>query len=91
MGFSPVMLGSLNYDVERIRFVGKDKVVGVFVELSRPEGALRRRLMGSGGVYPKHAEFADRASRFGVDALTSMVKRLGFLAQTKTYLHWKKA
>jgi ABC-type ATPase with predicted acetyltransferase domain len=89
-GFSPAMLGSQNYDEEKIRFIGKDKVVEVLMELSRHEGALRRRLMGSGGVYPTHEEFVDRVSGFDVERLALMVKRLSFLAQTKTYLHWKR-
>jgi hypothetical protein len=47
--------------------------------------------MGSGGVYPKHEKLVDRVNGFDADELTPMMRKLSFLAQTKTHLHGRQA
>jgi len=45
------MLGSTNYSVQKIRLTGKDKVRKILEELSRKEGASRKRIMSSHRVF----------------------------------------
>ena len=89
LGFNPIMLGSINYNVQKIRLVGRDKVRKILEELSRKEGALRKRLMSSHRVYPKHEEFVEKMRRVDEKGLAAILKRINFLAQTKVYLFWK--
>jgi len=90
VGFNPIMLGSLNYNVQKISLTGKDKIIKVLEELSRKEGALRKRLMSSHTVYPKHEEFMEKISKLNGKNLAATLKRINFLAQTKVYLFWTK-
>jgi len=90
LGFNPVMLGDVNYNEREIRFLGKDKVADVLAEVSRKDGALRRRLLCLRNVYPSHEEFLQKLEKLDEKGLAEVLKRLGFLAQTKTYLFWKR-
>jgi ABC-type lipoprotein export system ATPase subunit len=90
-GFNPVMLGSVNYNRAKIRKVGKQKIVEVLIELSRKEGALRKRLLSFHKVYAKHQEFVQKIARYDEELLARVLKRVNFLAQTKVYLFWKKS
>jgi len=89
LGFNPVMLGSASYNERKIGFAGKDRVVKPLEQLSRREGALRKRLVSSRRVYPKHEEFVERVRRVDEKGLAAVLKRLSFLAQTKVYLFWE--
>jgi ABC-type lipoprotein export system ATPase subunit len=91
LGFNPTMLGSSNYDTLKIRLVGRDKVVQILEELSKHEGASRKRLMSSSIVYPKHEEFVEKIDRLDNEGVAQMLKRLDFLAQTKVYLFYENA
>jgi tRNA A37 methylthiotransferase MiaB len=88
-GFNPVMLGSINYNVQKIRLAGKDRVRKILEELSRKGGVLRKRLMSLHRVYPKHEEFVEKMRRVDEKGLAAILKRINFLAQTKVYLFWK--
>jgi hypothetical protein len=46
--------------------------------------------MASGGAYPTHREFVKKIRGFSDEGLAKALKTLGFLAQTKVYLFWKK-
>jgi hypothetical protein len=89
LGFNPVMLGSINYNVQKIRLAGKDRVRKILEELSRKGGVLRKRLMSLHRVYPKHEEFVEKMSTVNEKGLAAILKRINFLAQTKIYLFWK--
>jgi ABC-type lipoprotein export system ATPase subunit/GNAT superfamily N-acetyltransferase len=91
LGFNPVMLGSPNYNTQKIRLVGKDKVARILEELSKHEGALRKRLMSSRRVYPKHEEFMEKIGGLRDEDVAQTLKRLEFLAQTKVYLFCETA
>jgi ABC-type lipoprotein export system ATPase subunit/GNAT superfamily N-acetyltransferase len=89
VGFNPVMLGSINYNTQKIREVGREKVESVLIELCRKEGALRKRLLSFHRVYPKQAEAEAKVKAASTELLAKIIKRLNFLAQTKVYLFWK--
>jgi ABC-type lipoprotein export system ATPase subunit len=89
LGLNPIMLGSINYSKHRIEIVGRNKITKLLIELSRKEGALRKRLLASPKVYPKHEEFLQKINRLDESRLALMLKRLNFLAQTKVYLFWR--
>jgi len=91
LGFNPVMLGSPNYNMQKIMTVGKDKVFQILEELSRKESVLRKRLISSNKVYPTHQEFTQKMGRLDEKGLAAALKRLSFLAQTKVYLFWKRS
>jgi ABC-type ATPase with predicted acetyltransferase domain len=91
LGFNPLMLGSPSYNTQKIRLVGKHRVVRILEELSKHEGALRKRLMSSRKVYPKHEEFTKKIDRLDDEDIAQMLKRLDFLAQTKVYLFYETA
>jgi hypothetical protein len=73
-----------------VRRVGKAKIVKILEKLSKREGSVRKRLMASGGAYPSHGEFVKKIRGFSEEGLAKALKTLGFLAQTKVYLFWKK-
>jgi len=89
LGFNPVMLGSVNQNLQKIRQVEKSEIVKVLEELSRKEGVLRRRLVSSRAVYPSHEEFVERVEGLDERGMANLLKRLAFLAQTKVYLFWE--
>jgi len=51
----------------------------------------RRRLLALSSVYPSREEFLEKVGRASVEDLAVVLKRMAFLAQTKTYLFWRKS
>ena len=90
LGFTPTMLGSVNYNMEKIREIGKEEITAILVELSKKEGAVRKRLSSSSKAYPRHEGFMRKISQFNEERLAKALKKLSFLAQTKVYLFWKR-
>jgi GNAT superfamily N-acetyltransferase len=91
LGFNPSMLGSVNENRKLIKNVERGKVIGILKELSRKEGMLRKRLLALSSVYPINEEFLEKMNRASSEDLAVILKRLAFLAQTKTYLFWRKS
>jgi len=91
LGFNSAMLGSVNENRRLIEQVGREKIMGVLEGLSEKDGALRKRLLALSSVYPSHEEFLEKLNRASVGDLAVILKRLAFLAQTKTYLFWRKS
>jgi len=91
LGFNSTMLGSVNENQKLVKQVGRDKVAGILEELSEKEGALRKRLLALSSVYPSHEEFLEKLKRASGGDLAVVLKRLAFLAQTKTYLFWRNS
>jgi ABC-type lipoprotein export system ATPase subunit/GNAT superfamily N-acetyltransferase len=90
LGFDLLMLGSVEVNRLVLERVGRDEVVWVLEELSRREGVVRKRLLALGAVYPSHGEFLEKLGRMGIGDLAVVLKRLGFLVQSKVYLFWEK-
>jgi GNAT superfamily N-acetyltransferase len=91
LGFNSAMLGSVNENRKLIEHVGRGKIAGILEELSVKDGVLRKRLLALSSVYPSHEEFLEKLNRASVEDLAVILKRLAFLAQTKTYLFWRKS
>ena len=91
LGFNSAMLGSVNENRRLIEHVGREKIMGVLEGLSEKDGVLRKRLLALSSVYPSHGEFLEKLNRASVEDLAVVLKRLAFLAQTKTYLFWRKS
>jgi ABC-type lipoprotein export system ATPase subunit/GNAT superfamily N-acetyltransferase len=91
LGFNSTLLGSVNENRRLIRRVGRGKVAGVLEELSEKDGAVRKRLLALSSVYPSHGEFLEKLKRASCGDLAVILKRLAFLAQTKTYLFWRNS
>jgi ABC-type lipoprotein export system ATPase subunit/GNAT superfamily N-acetyltransferase len=89
LSFNPIMLGSVNYNVQKIKEVGRQKIELVLIEFCRKEGALRKRLLSFHQVYPRQAEAESKIKSASTELLAKILKRLNFLAQTKVYLFWK--
>lgn len=89
LGFNPIMLSSVNYNINKIREVGRRKIESILIEFCRKEGALRKRLLSFHRVYPKQAEAEAKIKSASIELLAKIIKRLNFLAQTKVYLFWK--
>jgi ABC-type lipoprotein export system ATPase subunit len=90
LGFKPEMLSSQKHNLEKIRKVNRRKIVEILIELSRKGAIPRKRVLPSSQAYPSHEEFADKAKKLGDEELATALRKLGFLAQTKIYLFWKK-
>jgi GNAT superfamily N-acetyltransferase len=90
LGFHCALLPNKDYCRETILRVGRKPVLDVLCELSRKGGVPRKRLITLQGTYPKHEAFMEKIADLDVDELAPMLKRLSFLAQTKTYLFWRK-
>jgi ABC-type phosphate/phosphonate transport system ATPase subunit/GNAT superfamily N-acetyltransferase len=90
LGFNPAMLGSVEQNLLEIKCVGKAKIIKILERLSKREGSVRKRIMASGRAYPSHVEFMQKIRGFSEEGLAKALKTLGFLAQTKVYLFWKK-
>ena len=91
LGFDPLMLGGISQNRRIIGHVERGKVVSILEELSEKEGVLRKRLLSLSAVYPTHEEFLEKMNRASSGDLAVILKRLAFLAQTKTYLFWRKS
>jgi GNAT superfamily N-acetyltransferase len=91
LGFNPSMLDSVNENRKLIKNVEGGKVTGILEELSGKEGMLRKRLLALSSVYPTHEEFLEKMNRVSGEDLAVILKRLAFLAQTKTYLFWRNS
>jgi ABC-type transport system involved in cytochrome c biogenesis ATPase subunit len=91
LGFDLGMLGSVEVNRRVVERVGRDEVVRILEELSKKEGVVRKRLLALGAVYPSHGEFLEKLDRMGCGDLAVVLKRLGFLAQSKVYLFWRKS
>jgi ABC-type lipoprotein export system ATPase subunit len=89
LGFNIVMLGSLNYNVKKIKEVGKEEIISILTELSRREGGWRKRLLSFHKVYPHHHECIEKMMTLDEEGLAKVLKRLSFLVQTKIYLFWR--
>jgi ABC-type lipoprotein export system ATPase subunit/GNAT superfamily N-acetyltransferase len=89
LGFNPVMFGSVNYNTQKIKEVGREKVEEILIKFCKKEGALRKRLLSFHRVYPKQAHAEAKIKAASIDILAKTIKRLNFLAQTKVYLFWK--
>jgi ABC-type lipoprotein export system ATPase subunit/GNAT superfamily N-acetyltransferase len=90
IGFNPVMLGSVSYNMKKINEVGRNKIESILIEFCRKEGSLRKRLLSFHHVYPKQSEAEAKIKAASTELLARMIKRLNFLAQTKVYLFWKR-
>jgi ABC-type lipoprotein export system ATPase subunit/GNAT superfamily N-acetyltransferase len=91
LGFDPLMLGGIDQNQRMIGHVERGKVVSILEELSEKEGMVRKRLLALSAVYPSHEEFLEKMNRASSGDLAVVLKRLAFLAQTKTYLFWRSS
>lgn len=89
LGFNPALLGSISYTMQKLKEIGKAKVKELLKELSKKDGISRKRLACLSQPYPKHEDFIKKLENINAKGLAKMLKRLGFLAQTKIYLFWK--
>ena len=90
LGLDMSLLSGLSYGERVVSEVGREPILGVLEELSLKDGGVRRRLVGSRNIYPKHGEFMAKLVELDVAGLAKALKRLSFLAQTKAYLFWSK-
>jgi hypothetical protein len=51
---------------------------------------LRKGIIGCSKVFPRHDEFTTRMKSLDDTGLAEVLKRVGFMAQKKVYLFWKK-
>jgi GNAT superfamily N-acetyltransferase len=89
LGFNPTMLGSTTYNTNKIKEIGKGKVIKVLEELSEKGAVPRKRLLNFKKAFPKHKEFMEKIEKADEAEIAKTMKRLSFLAQTKVYLFWK--
>ncbi|MFB3887970.1 MAG: GNAT family N-acetyltransferase [Candidatus Bathyarchaeia archaeon] len=90
LGFEPALLGCVGYVENLLQRVGCREVVGLLLELSRKDAAVRKRLLSLPCIYPRHEEFAQKLAQLDSAGLAEALKRLSFMAQSKVYLFWKK-
>ena len=89
LGFNPIMLGSTSQNLNKIKLAKKDEIIKILEELSKKEGSVRKRLMSTNKVYPKHEQFTKKIRTLDEKDLATALKKLAFLAQTKVYLFWQ--
>ena len=90
LGFDASLLSGLSYGERVVSEVGRELILDVLEELSLKDGGVRRRLVGSRNIYPKHGEFVAKLVELNVAGLAKALKRLSFMAQSKVYLFWRK-
>jgi GNAT superfamily N-acetyltransferase len=89
LGFDSALLANPSYCRERIACAGKEAVLDVLEELSRKGGIARKALIALPTTYPTHEAFITKLTKLNEDNLTTVLRKLSFLNQTKTYLFWK--
>ncbi|PMB75180.1 MAG: hypothetical protein C0193_01680, partial [Candidatus Bathyarchaeota archaeon] len=89
LGFNPTMLGSTNYNIDKIKAIGKSEVIKILEEISEKGEVPRKRLLNFKKIFPTHKEFMEKIEKADEAEIASTLKRLSFLAQTKVYLFWK--
>ncbi len=90
LGLTPNMLQNQKYNVEKIREVGKEKILKIIIELSKKGAVPRKRLLSTKHAYPSHTEFKKKIKTLEEEDLALILKKLCFLAQTKIYLFWQR-
>jgi metal-dependent hydrolase (beta-lactamase superfamily II) len=90
LGIDTALLAGTQYAKHAITKIGHTAILNIFEELSKHNGAVRRRLAGLHSVYPKHQEFMTKAATLDVQGLAKALKQLSFLSQSKVYLFWRK-
>jgi GNAT superfamily N-acetyltransferase len=88
LGFDAALLSSESHNQQRLNQIGTQPVLEVLQELSRLNGAVRKRIANLTNVYPKHEEFVNKIGSLDAGGLAKVLKRLSFAAQTKVYLFW---
>jgi hypothetical protein len=91
LGFNVSMLDCVSENRRLIENVGRGKVLSVLEELSGKDGVVRKRLLALSSVYPSREEFLEKLKCASCEDLAVVLKRLAFLAQTKTYLFWRNS
>jgi ABC-type ATPase with predicted acetyltransferase domain len=89
LGFNPIMLGSISYNLSKIKPIQKTKITKILEELSKKQGSTRKQLMPTNTVYPTHQQFTKKIETLNETGLATALKKLAFLAQTKVYLFWQ--
>jgi len=90
LGIDTALLAGTQYTEHIITKIGHTNILKILEELSKHDGAVRRRLAGIHNVYPKHEEFTAKAATLDTQGLAKALKQLSFLAQSKVYLFWRK-
>jgi ABC-type ATPase with predicted acetyltransferase domain len=90
LGIDTTLLAGTQYAKHAITKIGRTAILDIFEELSKHNGAVRRRLAGLHNVYPKHQEFMTKAATLDIQGLAKALKQLSFLSQSKVYLFWRK-
>jgi hypothetical protein len=90
LGFNPELLTNNDYSQEKITITNKPNIVNILTELSRKGKTARKALLSLPTAYPTHQAFTNKLSQLGTNELATVLQKLSFLNQTKTYLTWKK-
>jgi hypothetical protein len=88
LGLDTAMLGSKGYIERKLMQVGAEPIKDIFIELSRHEGNIRRRIANISNPYPRHEEFTQKLAEFNAEQLVLALARFGFCVQSKAYLFW---
>jgi len=90
LGFDQALMANLDYCRQIIQHAGEENIKNILTELSRKNAIPRKNLIPLQGAFPRHNEFQQKLANLNADQLALLLKRLSFLAQTKTYLFWTK-
>ena len=90
LGFNPVFLTSEKMNLNKLEKMTKHEVTDVKAALKRVSGIYRKRLVSSKHAFVNKTEYEPIIYSADNKKLAKMLRTLGFLAQTKVYLFWKK-
>ena len=89
LGFDKIMVGSKSYIVKFLEGLKPSQVDSIRQVLIRnPHFRLKKQLVGGKFWGDTAALFREKILKIDVDGLADMIKRCGFLLQTKVYLFW---
>jgi ABC-type ATPase with predicted acetyltransferase domain len=91
LGFDTALLAGTRYAEHVVSETGTKTISAMLEELSKHDASIRRRIVGTRNIYPKHEEFVAKIRKLDTAGLAKALKRLSFMAQTKVYLFWRKA
>ena len=89
LGFNPVLLGSIKYNLERLKSMNSKEIKECKEILTSTRNPRLKKFSNSHAAYGEQADYRQAVENASLEKLAKMLKVVSFLAQIKVYLLWK--
>jgi uncharacterized protein with PIN domain len=88
--FNPVFLTSEKANLNKLQSITETEVRKVRMVIKQVTGIYRKRIASTKQAFLNKEDYGAIVDAADITKLARMLRILGFLTQTKTYLFWKK-